>query len=275
MIFLVIAIFSLIGLIAGFFAGLLGIGGGIIVVPSLFYFMHLFFPASNFTMQFSAANALASMVVTTFFSMVSHQKRAGIEWALVKKMLAGIALGSLLGVFLTQFLKSSYVESFFGVFLILNSFSFILGKDRSLDNHHKYREPTPLLASAVGLSISSLSSILGIGGGVLSVQFFHKIHLNIKKSIATASALSFFVSLCGSIWYLTVNQQKPLGSLNGLSFALGPIYLPAFVLISAFSALSAPIGTKLVHMLDTKIIKRIFGCVTLMIGSYMIIRTYM
>ncbi len=267
-------ILSLIGLLAGFFSGLLGIGGGIIVVPSLFYFMHLFFPFSHFTMQLSAANALASMVITTLFSMIAHKKRAGIEWHLVKKMLLGIVVGSLLGVFLTQFFKSSYIERFFGFFLILNSLSFIASKDQSHLNHHKYTSPSPLLASIVGASISSLSAILGIGGGVLSVQFFHKIHLNIKKCIATSSAISFAVSLCGSIFYIILGKNPSLGSLNGLALSLGPIYLPAFVLISLFSALSAPFGAKLVHALNTNIIKKIFGCVTLIIGIYMIVRTY-
>jgi uncharacterized membrane protein YfcA len=269
-----IGIFSLIGLIAGFLSGLLGIGGGIIVVPCLFYVMHIFFPSSNFTMQLSAANALAAMVVTTFFSMMAHKKRAGIKWSLVKKMLIGIVLGSFLGVFLTQFFKSLYIERFFGFFLIVNSLSFIASKDRSHLNHHKYISPSPLLASIVGASISSLSAILGIGGGVLSVQFFQKIHLNIKKSIATASVLSFFVSLCGSIFYVLLGKNSSLGSLNGLAFSLGPIYIPAFGLISLFSAISAPFGAKLVHALDTTIIKKIFGGVTLTIGIYMIARTY-
>lgn len=274
MVFLFFSILIVIGLVAGFLAGLLGIGGGIIVVPSLFYVMQIFFPASHFTMQFAAANSLASMIVTTFFSMASHRKRAGVEWHLVQKMIVGIILGSLLGVWVSQFFKSSFIERFFGIFLILNSFSFILSKTHLDSNHKKFSSPNPLLASFAGLSISSLSAILGIGGGVLSVQFFHKIHLNIKKSISTSSALSFMVSLCGSLFYLLLNKYQSLGPLNGVSYSLGPIYLPAFILISVFSALSAPWGSKVVHALDTKVIKRIFGYVTLTIGIYMIIRTY-
>lgn len=274
MVFLFFSILIVIGLVAGFLAGLLGIGGGIIVVPCLFYVMQIFFPASHFTMQFAAANSLASMIVTTFFSMASHRKRAGVEWHLVQKMIVGIILGSLLGVWVSQFFKSSFIERFFGIFLILNSFSFILSKAHLDSDNKKFSSPNPLLASFAGLSISSLSAILGIGGGVLSVQFFHKIHLNIKKSIATSSALSFMISLCGSLFYLLFNKHQSLGPLNGVSYSIGPIYLPAFILISIFSAISAPWGSKLVHALDTKVIKRIFGYVTLTIGIYMIIRTY-
>lgn len=274
MLVLFFLLLAVIGLIAGFLAGLLGIGGGIIVVPSLFFLMNAFFPSAEFTMQFAAANALASMVVTTFFSMFSHQKKTGIEWDLIKKMALGVFCGGLVGVYATSFFKSSFVERFFGIFLILNSLSFIITKRISTKDHAHYKAPNLVLSSCVGFFISSLSAILGIGGGVLSVQFFHKIHLNIKKCIATASAVSFFVSLFASVFYLALDKHHSLGSLNGLSFSLGPIYLPAFGLISLCSAATAPWGTHLVYQLETQIIKKIFGYVTLVIGIYMIIRTY-
>ncbi len=265
-------LFAIIGSFSGFLAGFLGIGGGIVVVPSLFYLLNYYYGETATTMQLCVATSLAAMIVTTFFSMVSHRSKSGVEWSVVKKMTLGLILGSLLGAYSASFFKSDVLELVFGAFLTLNSLAFIF--HRTKDHHHlPHTTPKNWITFTAATLISYLSTILGIGGGVFSVQFFSIIRLNIHKAIGSASAISFLISLFATSSYLLFDGRETNGALSYAPF-WGPVYLPAFISISIFSALLAPVGVKCIYKIKTDLAKRLFGALLFVVGAHMILRAF-
>jgi len=206
--------------------------------------------------------------------MMAHRSKKGVKWNLIKSMSFGVFIGSLFGVLSARYFQSDVLECIFGFFLIFNSMSFIFNKD----HHHQrlksdYKEPKTLITFGASTLISYLSSILGIGGGVFSIQFFSWIRLGIHQSIGTASAISFCVSLCSTFFYL-VFQKNQVFLSNDINFLVGPLYLPAFFSVSIFSALMAPYGVKSIYKIKTSAAKRLFGFLLLVVGSHMIIRIF-
>jgi uncharacterized membrane protein YfcA len=262
-----IILFSFIGLIAGFFSGLLGIGGGMIVVPGVYFILKSTDPKSLHLMQISGATALSSMVFTTFASMLSHKKNKNIEFSILKKMIIGVFLGASLGVFINNRLESSILQLFFSIFLIGFGFYSI--------NYHKIEASAPNFKAPAFISstifsslISFLSSLLGIGGGIFSIQYFSYIKLKFKKAVGTASAMSFLITTTAAIVFLFSGNHSDV-KLSTSKDYIGYIYLIAFFSIGLSSMFAAPLGVKALHAFDTLTIKKIFGGFICIVGLYM------
>lgn len=255
--------FILIGLAAGILAGLLGIGGGIVTVPCLILTFHYLQVPPNLLMHLAIGTSLAAMIFNALSSSLSHYRKKGVIFSVVKPMAVGIIGGSFVGAFIAKLLPSSFLQIFFGVFECLLGLRFLLPekkikKTRSMPNFFGF--------TGIALAVSTLSTMLGIGGGLINVPILTHYHVPLKKAIGTSAALSFLISLMGAIFFLTMG-------LTGINYpyTFGFIYLPAFVVISIVSFFAAPWGVKLAHVLPTDILRRVFAVVLILAGLSMII----
>lgn len=262
--YLDLATFALIGAVTGFLAGLLGIGGGIITTPSLFFLLDKSKANDENTMHIAIATTLACMIFSTLSSVYFHHRKKAVEWVTTKRMLFGVILGSFLGAYVSKSLPSDVLKLIFGVFLIVLGLGFILRK-KAQSQGETYTPKSLFALSSISLSISFVSSMIGIGGGLFTVPTLTALGMRIQKSIATSSSISFCVAVLASIFYALFGAQKGLGA-----FSLGFINLKAFIAITVFSVCFAPLGVKVAHKINTKLLKRIFGGVVLIVGVYMI-----
>lgn len=258
------AAFIAIGSIAGLLGGLLGIGGGTVIVPCLYIvFKYAGLPQSSL-MQMAVGTSLASIVFSTLSSSIAHNKRGAVDKNVLRRMIPGIILGCIIGSLLADSISSTLLEVFFGIFAITLSIYFLKAKHEVLDEGNL---PSSPLLDISAFVIAVISSILGIGGGVMFVPYLHAHRFHEKKAIGTSSALSVCISLVAAISYLFFGLTDVSEFL-----CFGYIYLPAFICISISSYLIAPLGANLAHSLPSIILKRLFAFFMLCIGLLMIFK---
>ncbi len=251
-------IYLMTGAIAGVLAGLLGVGGGIIIVPALLWSFNHLNIATDHTMQIAVGTSLATIVITSLSSIVAHQKHGAILWKVVRYLTPGILVGAVIGAMIADYLPTHALQIVFAVFVLLVALQMILGGTTSPQR----KLPGRLGIKATGGIIGSLSAIVGIGGGSLTVPFL--VHCNIKMhhAVATSSACGFPIAIAGSIGFAIAGLNE-----SGLpAWSSGYIYWPAFFGIAIASALFAPLGARLAHSLPVTILKHLFGVLLLLMG---------
>lgn len=260
-------IYLLTGAIAGLTAGLLGIGGGLIIVPVL----AILFAAQGFDaatlMHFAIGTSLATIVFTSISSMWSHHRHNAVRWSVVSAMAPGIALGALAGALLANYISSSGLGRFFGVFEILVAAQLVFGgqpqKHRALAGG--------LLQSLAGGVIGLLSAILGIGGGTLTVPYLVWHQVDIRKAIGTAAACGLPIALAGGVGFAVAGLDARTDAGLGQAGSTGFIYWPAVLAIAAASVLFAPLGARLAHTLSRVVLRRIFALLLVLLGLKMLL----
>lgn len=264
LILLSLVLYLIVGITAGIASGMLGIGGGTITVPALFIIFKLIELPQAYTMHLAIGTSLAAMVINTFSAAKAHHGKKSVQWNTVKRMLPGILIGSLFGGLLARYLSGIILEIFFGLFACALGLHFL----RPLKPHIKEKRlPGFPLIDLCSALISGVSSILGIGGGVLTVPYLNAYRVQEKIAIGTSVAISFFISLLGSIFYLAFG-------LNDVGFGItfGYIYVPAFLILSVSSYVVAPYGVKLAHYLPAMTLRKYFAYAMIIIGLLMIFR---
>jgi uncharacterized membrane protein YfcA len=256
-----IIVFLLLGSIVGFIAGLLGVGGGGIMVPVLtFIFLQQGIHIED-VMHLALGTSMASIIVTSLSSLLSHQKHKAIDWKIVKLMSIGVIIGTFSSTFLASHLSSYYLAVFFAVFMGYIALKMLFKKtDRLVINDIK---TSGLLISSTG--IGAISALVSIGGGSLTVPYLTSKNLDIKKAIGTSAAIGLPISVAGTLGYL-IN-----GWNSNFDYSLGFIYLPAVLLISMTSFFTAPHGAKLAQHLPVNILKKIFAFLLISLSLKMLI----
>jgi uncharacterized membrane protein YfcA len=254
--------FALIGLLAGYLAGFLGIGGGFIVVPAL-AFLFLRDPVTApWAIHMAVATSLSVMLVTSLSSLLAHHRKGAIYWPLVRSMAVGLMAGAVLGAAIADFLQGENLIRIFGLFAILAGLQLILGR------HSDSEKPLPgqLSTSAAGGIIGFISALIGIGGGAMTVPWLLWHGVQAQKAVATSAACGYPIAIAGSLSFVL------LGRGGGLpDEALGYVYLPAFAGIALAGALAAPLGAATVHRLPPRAVRRIFGLFLTLVGTYMLL----
>lgn len=252
-----------IGICTGFLAGLLGIGGGMVMVPFITFILSHRGIDADLAVKMAIATAMATVIFTSVSSVRAHHKRGAVRWDLVKGLAPGIVLGSLissLGVF--ALLKGSYLAIFFGLFVGFSATQMFLDKKPS---------PSRQVPAAAGLMgaggvIGFLSGLVGAGGGFMSVPFMTWCNVAIHNALATSAALGFPIAVANVAGYIVSGL-----SVQGLpDDAFGFIWVPALVIIAACSVFTAPLGAKVAHGLPMKKLKRIFASVLYLLAVYML-----
>ena len=252
-----------LGLCSGFLAGLLGIGGGMMLVPFLTYFLTAQSVSPDLAVKMAIATSMATILFTSISSVRAHHKRGGVRWDLVWRLAPGIALGGLLaslGVF--SLLKGSYLAIFFGLFV---GFSAIQMFKNSKPAPSRQLPGTGGLLAAGG-SIGFISGLVGAGGGFISVPFMVWCNVPIHNAVATSAALGFPIAVANVAGFM-------LGGLNvpGLPAAsVGYVWLPGLAALACCSVLTAPLGARAAHALPVALLKRIFAAMLLLLAGYML-----
>lgn len=254
--------YAAIGVISGVLSGLLGIGGGVIAVPSLFFlFSWLQFPQA-YEMHFAIGTSLAAMIFNTLSSTRAHDKKHAVLWPLVKKSAPGLILGGIIGAVLADDISSVVLEIFFGIFLCVIGVFFF----RKMNAHVKPQAiPGHFFFSLIFFAIGLLSVILGLGGGTFSVPTLSAFRVPAKQAIGTSAAITCLMTTIGAIAFLILG----LGEVHAPG-SFGYINLSAFLIIGIVSLFFAPLGARLAHRLPDQILRRTFGVILVLTGISML-----
>ncbi|UZD92596.1 sulfite exporter TauE/SafE family protein [Cognatishimia activa] len=243
---------AVIGAFAGVLAGLLGVGGGIVLVPAFFYaFQTLGFDGPQL-MQLCLGTSLATIVVTSIRSVMSHHKKGAVDWDILRTWGPGIAIGAVIGVTIAAQLRSDTLQAIFGILGI------IVGVDMGLGRSDwRLRESMPVgwLRATLSPLIGFLSVLMGIGGGSFGVPMMSLFNTPIHRAVATAAGFGLIIAVPGMIGFLLVDIEPQFRP----AFSLGAVNLAAFAIIIAMTLITTPYGARLAHALDAKPLKRIFG----------------
>ena len=248
-----LAVLGIAAAVAGFMAGLLGVGGGIIIVPALYYaFTVLDFDIAT-RMHLSVGTSLAIIIPTSIISSKTHMEYDAVDFKLVKSFGIFIVLGVIGGTFLAVNLKTSTFVLFFSVMAFIVGLFFIFFREKVVENPKKIKDS---IKNISGIIVGFISVLLGIGGGSLMVPFMRTFGYDIRKSIGTASAIGFLIALSGTITMIT--GGKIVANIN-TPFSIGYINLLGFIVFVPVTMLMARIGAKAVYKLDKKLLSKIFG----------------
>ena len=252
-----------LGLVTGFLAGLLGIGGGMIMVPFISAILSGRGVEPGLAVKMAIATSMATIIFTSVSSVRAHHKKGVVRWDIVKALAPGIVLGAMvasLGVF--ALLKGASLYFVFAAFVAFSGSQMFLDKKPS---------PTRQLPGTAGLLgaggvIGALSGLVGAGGGFVSVPFMTWCNVAIHNAVATSAALGFPIALANVVGYVIAGQ-----GLQGVPpYSFGYLWLPALVVIASCSVLMAPLGARAAHALPVKKLKRAFAVVLFTLAIYML-----
>ncbi len=240
-----------LGLAVGFVAGLLGVGGGLIIVPVLVMLLHRHGLAAGMEPQLALGTSLATILFTSVSSVRAHHRRGAVEWPLVRRIAPGIVLGTLAGAALATQMPAMILKLFFVAFLSYAAVQMWLDFRPAPHRGLPGRIGTSLAGGVIGV----VSSWVGIGGGTLSVPFMLWHNVPLHRAIATSAAIGFPIAAAGAVGYVLGGW-----AVNGLpAGSLGFVYLPALAGIVLGSVLTAPLGARTAHRLPVRPLKRIFA----------------
>lgn len=247
---------------AGFLAGLLGIGGGMVMVPVVTWLLdHRGFPPDTLV-KVAIATSLSTICFTSLASVRAHHKRSAVDWAIVKPLAPGIVVGSLLGAQIANAIPGAVLAIVFAIFVATSALQMFL------DRKPKPARGLPDAKGMFGVGgiIGAVASLVGAGGGFIAVPFMAWCNVPVHRAIGTSSALGFPIAVAGTIGYIIAGWN-----LHGMPPAtLGYLYLPAVGLISLTSVLFAPYGASVAHRLNVRQLKRVFAAMLFVLAAYML-----
>ena len=250
------------GLFGGFAAGLLGIGGGMILVP----FMTMIFTSLQFAPQLvvhmAIATCLATILFTSMSSVRAHHLQRAVRWSIVRTLAPGILAGSLLGPWIGKQMNTTVLALFFGVFVAIAATQMLIpmrpAGQRAL--------PGTAGMFAAGGVIGVLAGLVGAGGGFVSIPFMTWCNVRIHSAVATSAALGFPIALAGTLSNIYVGWNAP-----GLPpHSLGLVYLPALAVIASASMIMAPLGARTAHRWPVQRLRRAFALILYALAIYML-----
>ncbi len=255
-----LSVLAIAATVAGFMAGLLGVGGGIIMVPALYYaFSVLEFDILT-RMHLSVGTSLAIIIPTSIISTKTHMEYNAVDFKMVKTFGLLIILGVLTGTFLAVNMKTPALVLFFAFFSFCVGLFFIFFRDKLLENP---KEISKTIKNISGLLIGFISVPLGIGGGSLMVPFLRTFGYDIRTSIGTAAAVGFLIALTGTTTMIIGGNI--IDNVNS-PFTFGYINLLGFIVFVPITMIMARIGAKVVYKINKKLLSRIFGCFLLVVS---------
>lgn len=258
-----IAELGALGLVTGFLAGLLGVGGGMLLVPFMTYILSAQNAAPDLAVKMAIATSMATIVFTSLASVRAHHRRGAVRWDIVARLAPGIVLGGLLaslGVF--ALLKGAFLSIFFALFVGFSATQMFLDKKPAPTR----QMPGGAAQAGAGGVIGFLSGLVGAGGGFVSVPFMTWCNVPINNAVATSAALGFPIALANVFGYVIGGLR-----VSGLPAAsLGYVWLPALAVIATGSVLTAPLGARAAHKLPVKRLKRVFASLLFGLAAYML-----
>ena len=258
-----VALLAAIGAAAGVLAGLLGVGGGILLVAAFFYAFSALGYASPFLMQICLATSLATIIVTSTRSVLSHARRGAVDWDVLKSWAPGIAVGAVAGVLVAASLRSVTLQAIFGVLGMCMGLYIGFGRSEWRLGEEM---PRGVLRAGLSVVVGFLSVLMGIGGGSFGVPLMTLHGRPIHHAVATAAGFGALIAVPSVIGFLFVaippEVRPPL--------TIGAVNLPAFLLVIAMTLMTAPLGVRLAHAMDPKPLKRVFAFFLVVVAANML-----
>lgn len=247
-------VFPLLGVVAGVLAGLLGVGGGLVLVAALAWLLPLYGIPQEAAMHAALASSLASIVLTAASSAYAHHGRGSVMWPTVKWMVPGLLLGGWLGSGIAVKLDDQVLRWIVAGYCLLAALQLLLGKTHDAAAAATSPAPTGLPMTAAGAGIGAMSAVVGIGGGSMTVPLLVWRGIAPVRAVGTSSACGVAIGLASAMGYA---MHAPAGALP--HYALGYVYLPAAIGVAVASVLAAPYGMRLAHRLSGTALKRVFA----------------
>jgi uncharacterized membrane protein YfcA len=253
----------MLGLCTGFLAGLLGIGGGMVMVPFITAILTARGVEPSLAVKMAIATSMATIIFTSISSVRAHHQRGAVRWDIVQRLAPGIVLGAALaslGVFAV--LKGSVLALLFAAFISFSATQMLRG------SKPKASRTLPGTAGqwGAGTVIGFLSGLVGAGGGFVSVPFMTWCNVAMHNAVATSAALGFPIALANVLGYLVSGagvEGRPVGSM-------GYVFVPALAVIATASVLMAPLGVKAAHALPVASLKKVFASILYLLAAYML-----
>ncbi len=256
------ALLMIIGAFAGVLAGLLGVGGGIVLVPAFFYAFQTLGYEGPHLMQMCLATSLATIIVTSLRSVHSHNKKGAVDWAILRTWAPGIVIGAILGMLLVAQLRTNTLQIIFGTLALI--VGLYMGFGRA---HWRVGQAMPagVVRATLSPAVGFLSVLMGIGGGSFGVPLMSLYNTPIHRAVATAAGFGVLIAVPSVIGFLFVDMQSGKPPLT-----LGAVNLVAFFIVIAMTLVTAPLGVKLAHAMDPKPLKRVFAVFLVLVALNML-----
>jgi uncharacterized membrane protein YfcA len=251
-----------LGSVVGFFAGLFGIGGGGIMVPVLTTVFALQGMPPALIVHAALATSLAAIITTSISSLRAHHQLGAVNWPIVRGITPGILLGSFSATFIAAYLSSLFLAIFFVLFMSYVALQMLL----NIKPRPGRKLPGTFGLTFAGLVIGAISSLVAIGGGTMTVPFLTWCNVKIQTAIGTSAAVGLPIAIAGTLGYFI----SGLNTSGMPAWSMGFVYLPAVLLISLMSAISAPLGAKLAHRLPVVALKKLFAGLLLLLALKML-----
>ena len=274
-----ILIFLIIGALAGFAAGLFGVGGGTIIVPLLFIVFTQMDYSPDSIMHLALGTSLATIIVTSISSLMAHNKKGAVMWPVFKNLAPGLALGCFLGAGIAGQISGLYLQLIVGVFLLWVAYKMFFGgkkpvasqvnsvggaNDISSANYANPALPSKPKQLAAGGVIGIASAIFGIGGGSLTVPYLTRYNVVMQKAVGTSAACGLPIAIAGALGFMFFGMQQQVDVPNTIGF----VHIYAFLGISIMSFFTAKLGAKVAHLLSPELLKKCFAILLTVVGFY-------
>jgi uncharacterized protein len=247
---MMLALLLVIGAFAGVIAGLLGVGGGIVLVPGFFYAFSFLGYGGDQLMQVCIATSLATIIVTSVRSALAHHRRGAVDWAVLRAWGPSIAAGALAGFFLAAMLKSTALQAIFGLLALIAGLYMAFGR---AEWRLGAMLPTGPLRTVEAGALGFFSALMGIGGGTFGVPMMSLYAVPIHRAVATAAGFGIIIAVPSAIAFLL------LPVANAPPYTIGAVNAPAFFIIIAMTLITTPYGVALAHRMDARPLKRAFA----------------
>ena len=272
-------IFLIIGALAGFAAGLFGVGGGTIIVPLLFIVFTQMDYSPDSIMHLALGTSLATIIVTSISSLMAHNKKGAVMWPVFKNLAPGLAIGCFFGAGIAGQISGLYLQLIVGVFLLWVAYKMFFGGKKPVAshtndangasnisglNHANTALPSKPKQLAAGGVIGIASAIFGIGGGSLTVPYLTRYGVVMQKAVGTSAACGLPIAIAGALGFMLFGMQQQVDVPNTIGF----VHIYAFLGISIMSFFTAKLGAKVAHILSPELLKKCFAVLLTVVGCY-------
>ena len=267
-------IFLIIGALAGFAAGLFGVGGGTIIVPLLFIVFTQMDYSPDIIMHLALGTSLATIIVTSISSLMAHNKKGAVMWPVFKNLAPGLAIGCFLGAGIAGQISGLYLQLIVGVFLLWVAYKMFFGGQKQVVSHANdvaganTELPSKPKQLAAGGVIGIASAIFGIGGGSLTVPYLTRYGVVMQKAVGTSAACGLPIAIAGALGFMFFGMQQQVDVPNTVGF----VHIYAFLGISIMSFFTAKLGAKVAHILSPELLKKCFAVLLTVVGCYFLFK---
>ncbi len=259
-------IFLAIGALAGFAAGLFGVGGGLIIVPLLYVVFTQMGYDPEVVMHLALGTSLATIIVTSISSLMAHNKNGAVIWTVFKNLTPGLVIGSFFGAGIAGLLSREHLQLIIGVFVIWVAYQMFIGAKKVIDQNKVLPSTTEQVFAGTGIGIAS--AIFGIGGGSLTVPYLNHHGVVMQKAVGTSAACGLPIAIAGALGFMLFGMKEQINVPNSIGF----VHIYAFLGISAMSFFTAKLGAKVAHALSPQMLKKCFAVLLLFVGCFFLFK---